>query len=47
MNDNSQFTTEGIYIAEIDMDLLLDYREHEVMGEKYRHPEKYGAITEE
>ncbi|MCD8337820.1 MAG: hypothetical protein LUD18_11255 [Lachnospiraceae bacterium] len=37
---------EGIYIAEIDMDLLRDYREHEVMGEKYRHPEKYGAITE-
>ena len=37
---------EGIYIAEIDMDLLRDYREHEVMGEKFRHPEKYGAITE-
>jgi len=25
--------------------LLRDYREHEVMGERYRHPEKYGAIT--
>ncbi|MCD8015343.1 MAG: carbon-nitrogen hydrolase family protein [Lachnospiraceae bacterium] len=37
---------EGIYIAEIDMDFLRDYREHEVMGEKYRQPEKYGAITE-
>ncbi|MCD7712335.1 MAG: carbon-nitrogen hydrolase family protein [Firmicutes bacterium] len=37
---------EGIYIAEINMDLLRDYREHEVMGERYRHPEKYGAITE-
>ncbi len=36
---------EDIYIAEIDMDLLRDYREHEVMGEKYRHPEKYGMIT--
>jgi len=38
---------EGIYIADIDMDLLRDYREHEVMGEKYRHPKKYGAITEQ
>ena len=38
---------EGIYIAEIDMDLLRDYRENEVMGGKYRHPEKYGAITED
>ncbi|MCD7764272.1 MAG: carbon-nitrogen hydrolase family protein [Lachnospiraceae bacterium] len=37
---------EGIYIAEIDMDFPQDYREHEVMGERYRHPEKYGAITE-
>lgn len=36
---------EGIFVAEIDMDLLRNYREHEVMGEKYRHPEKYGAIT--
>ena len=23
---------EGIYLARIDMDLLRDYREHEVMG---------------
>ncbi|MCD8398922.1 MAG: carbon-nitrogen hydrolase family protein [Lachnospiraceae bacterium] len=37
---------EGIYIAEIDMDFLRGYRKYEVMGEKYRHPEKYGAITE-
>ena len=36
---------EGIYLAEIDMDMLRDYREHEVMGEKYRHPEKYGIIS--
>ncbi|MCC8138090.1 MAG: carbon-nitrogen hydrolase family protein [Clostridiales bacterium] len=37
---------EGIYIAEIDMDLLRDYRKREVNGNKYRHPEKYGVITE-
>ena len=31
--------------AEIDMDMLRDYREHEVMGEKYRHPDKDRIIT--
>lgn len=36
---------EGIYLVSIDMDMLRDYREHEVMGGKYRHPEKYGIIT--
>ena len=36
---------EGIYLAEIDMDMLRDYREHEVMGEKFRHPDKYRIIT--
>ena len=36
---------EGVYIAEIDMDMLRDYREHEVMGDKYRHPEKYQLLT--
>lgn len=37
---------EGIYLAEIDIDMLRDYREHEVMGSRYRHPEKYGILTE-
>ena len=36
---------EGVYMAEIDMDMLRDYREHEVMGDKYRHPEKYQFLT--
>ena len=36
---------EGIYLAEIDMDMLRDYRKHEVMGEKYRHPDKYRIIS--
>lgn len=35
---------EGIYHAEIDMDMLRDYRDHEVMGDRYRHPEKYGIL---
>ncbi len=36
---------EGIYLAEIDMDMLRDYRNREVMGNKYRHPNKYNALT--
>lgn len=35
---------EGIYLAEIDMDLLREYRAHEIMGDKYRRPEKYGIL---
>ena len=37
---------EGIYIGEIDMRRLREYRASEVMGNAYRHPEKYKAITE-
>ena len=36
---------EGVYLAEIDLDMLRNYREHEVMGNKYRHPDKYGILT--
>lgn len=35
---------EGIYLAEIDMDLLRTYRAHEVMGNKYRRPDKYKPL---
>lgn len=38
---------EGIYIAELDMDMLRDYREREVHGNAYRHPLKYGMLVEE
>ena len=36
---------EGIYLADIDLDLLREYRANEVMGNKYRHPEKYDILT--
>lgn len=36
---------EGIYLAEIDMDMLRDYRDREVMGSKYRRPNKYKALS--
>lgn len=38
---------EGIYLAEIDMDMLRAYREKEVMGSKYRHPDKYDMINKQ
>lgn len=37
---------EGIYIGEIDIRLLREYREKEVMGNAYRHPEKYRILTD-
>ncbi len=37
---------EGIYIAELDLELLRDYRNKEVHGNAYRHPVKYGLLTD-
>lgn len=37
---------EGVYIAEIDLDMLRAYRENEVHGNAYRHPQKYTLLTE-
>ena len=34
----------GIYIAELDVDLLRDYRKREVWGMKNRRPDLYGSI---
>ena len=36
---------EGVYLAEIDLDMLREYRADEVMGNKYRHPDKYGILS--
>ena len=38
--------TEGIYIAELDMDMLRNYREQEVQGNAYRRPELYGRLLD-
>ncbi len=37
---------EGIYIAELDLAQLRKYRENEVHGNAYRHPQKYALLTE-
>lgn len=37
---------EEIYIAELDMERLRNYRESEVHGNAYRHPKKYGLLID-
>ena len=36
--------SEDVFAAELDLDQLRDYREHEVQGNAYRHPELYGML---
>lgn len=37
---------EGIYVAELDLGQLRNYRRNEVHGNAYRHPKKYGLLTD-
>ncbi len=37
---------EGIYIAKLDLEQLRTYRKNEVHGNAYRHPKKYGLLTD-
>lgn len=38
--------SEGIFTADIDLKILRDYRENEVMGDNYRKPWAYSALTD-
>ena len=38
---------EGVYVAELDLDLLRAYRRYEVHGNAFRRPELYGPIINE
>lgn len=38
---------EGIYLADLDLDMLRNYRAHEVHGNAYRHPSKYALLISE
>lgn len=38
--------TEGIYIADFDLDMLRNYRKKEVHGNAYRRPELYDKLTD-
>lgn len=37
----------GVYLAELDVDLLRKHRREDIMGDKYRHPEKYRILSDE
>lgn len=37
---------EGIYLAELNLEQLRNYRKREVHGNAYRHPKKYGLLTD-
>ncbi len=37
---------DGIYIAQLDLEQLREYRKREVHANAYRHPEKYTIITD-
>ena len=37
---------EGIFVAEVDLDLLREYRACEVHGNAYRRPQLYGALID-
>ena len=36
----------GVYVAELDLDKLRTHRSEDIMGDKYRHPEKYGILSD-
>ena len=35
----------GVYVAELDLDRLRAHRSSDIMGDKYRHPEKYSILS--
>ena len=38
--------SEGIFMAELDLDMLRSYRKREVHGNAYRRPDKYGILLD-
>ena len=36
----------GVYVAELDLDMLRTHRSGDIMGDKYRHPEKYAILSD-
>ncbi len=37
----------GVYVAELDLDSLRTHRRNDIMGDKYRHPEKYDILSDD
>ncbi len=36
----------GVYVAELDLDQLRKHRSEDIMGDKFRHPDKYGILSD-
>lgn len=36
----------GVYVAELDLNMLRAHRSGDIMGDKYRHPEKYAILSD-
>ena len=36
----------GVYIAELDLDMLRTHRSNDIMGDTYRRPEAYGIFSD-
>ena len=36
----------GVYVAELDLDILRAHRSNDIMGDKYRHPQKYAILSD-
>ncbi len=39
--------TAGVYVAELDIDALRNHRRDDIMGDKYRHPDRYAVLADE
>ena len=37
----------GVYVADLNLDKLRAHRSQDIMGDKYRHPHKYGILADE
>ena len=38
--------TPGVYVAQLDLDELRTHRSGDIMGDKYRHPDKYAILSD-
>ena len=36
----------GVYVAELDLDALRAHRKGDIMGDKYRRPDRYGIMSD-
>lgn len=37
----------GVYVAALDLDRLRTHRNNDIMGDKYRRPDKYGILSDD